>query len=191
MSRVKLAIGVALLGVVMTAAAVAIAGGGKGAGARLDGAQEVPTVLTDGSGKLKLKINKSAETIDFVLRYADLEGATVQQAHIHVGAEHTAGQVVAFFCGGAKPACPPSPATVTGTIAATDVIPRRDQGVEDFDDLVEAIRKGLTYANVHTDKSPAGEVRGQIESNGKGHKGRDRDDDSDDRGGRGGDSDSD
>jgi hypothetical protein len=162
MSRVKLAVAVALVGAAMTASAVAIAGGGGKVTARLDGFQEVPTVLTDGKGKVKLKINDSARTIDFVLRYADLEGTIVQQAHIHIGAAHTTGQVSVFFCGGAKPACPPSPATVTGTITAADVIPRRDQGVETFEDLVEAIRKGITYANVHTDKSPAGEIRGQL-----------------------------
>jgi hypothetical protein len=171
MSRVKLAVAVGLLGAVISAGAVAIAGGGGDrASARLNGFQEVPTVLTDGSGKVKLRINDTARTIDFVLRYEDLEGATVQQAHIHIGARHTAGQVSVFFCGGAKPACPPSPATVQGTITAADVIPRRDQGVETFEDLTEAIRKGITYANVHTDKSPAGEIRGQISAK-NGHKG--------------------
>ena len=52
MSRVKLAVVVALLGTVMTASAVAIAGGGDSSvSTRLSGFEEVPVVLTDGDGK--------------------------------------------------------------------------------------------------------------------------------------------
>jgi hypothetical protein len=38
------------------------------------------------------------------------------------------------------------------------------QGLEpgEFDELVDAIRAGVTYVNVHTTKFPGGEIRGQI-----------------------------
>jgi hypothetical protein len=160
MSRIKLAIGVALLGVVMTVSAVAIAGGSK-TKAKLSGFEEVPAVLTTGSGKVQLRINDSARTIDYALSYQDLEGGAVAAAHIHIGQRLANGGVSAFLCGGGgKPACPASPATVTGTIAAADVTPV--QGVDDIDDLIRAIRLGITYANVHTEKHPTGEIRGQI-----------------------------
>jgi hypothetical protein len=44
-------------------------------------------------------------------------------------------------------------------------VPRQEQGIEPgaFDELTRAIRKGVTYANVHTDLFPAGEIRGQID----------------------------
>jgi len=182
MSRVKLAVAVGLLGAVMAASAVAIAGGGKNGGARLSGFEEVPAVLTEGEGKLKLRINRSDETIDYRLSYEDLEGGNVLFAHIHIGQELANGGVAAFLCGGGgKPPCPPE-GEVEGTIAATDIqaITTQSLAAGDFEEFVRAIRRGLTYANVHTQQSPGGEIRGQIGSNGKnGHKR------ADDRGGRG------
>jgi hypothetical protein len=32
----------------------------------------------------------------------------------------------------------------------------------EFDEVLRAIRSGNTYANVHTNKHPGGEIRGQI-----------------------------
>ena len=32
----------------------------------------------------------------------------------------------------------------------------------EFDELVAAIRAGVTYANIHSSLSPGGEIRGQI-----------------------------
>jgi hypothetical protein len=182
MSRVKLAVVVALLGTVMTVSAVAVAGGGKNAKAKLSGFQEVPAVLTDGEGKLRLEINKSAQRIDYTLSYEDLEGGGVLFSHIHVGQRLANGDPVAFLCGGGtKPTpCPPS-GTVTGTITPADVIPRPANGILTFDDFVEAIRAGITYVNVHTMRSPQGEIRGQIggkggDDNGKRGNGRGGDD---------------
>jgi hypothetical protein len=62
-------------------------------------------------------------------------------------------------------ACPPQPATITGTIVPNDVIGPAAQGIDpgEFDELVDAIRAGATYANVHTENYPAGEIRAQIE----------------------------
>jgi CHRD domain len=163
MSRVKLAVAVALLGVVMTASAAAIAGGGGKSRAHLSGFQEVPAVLSDGSGKFKARISRSEDRIDYTLSYDGLEGGNVLFAHIHIGQRLANGDVAAFLCGGGtKPDPCPASGTVTGTITPADVVPVPRQGVLTFDDLVEAIRAGITYANVHTVRSPQGEIRGQI-----------------------------
>jgi hypothetical protein len=168
MSRVKLAGAVALLGVVMTVSAVAVAGGGGKTKAKLTGFEEVPAIITTGKGKLKLKINRSAQTIDYELSYSGLEG-TAAQAHIHIGQRTANGGIAAFLCGGGdKPPCPPS-GTVTGTIDRADILAQvPPQGVEagDFEDFVRAIRAGVTYANVHTSKHGSGEIRGQIRGGG-------------------------
>jgi hypothetical protein len=50
---------------------------------------------------------------------------------------------------------------ISGTITAADVIGPTAQGVEAgaFDELVQAIRAGATYVNVHSTLFPGGEVR--------------------------------
>ena len=59
-------------------------------------------------------------------------------------------------------ACPPAPATISGTFTAADVSGGATaQGLTffEFDELVRAIRSGATYANVHTVGRPGGEIR--------------------------------
>ena len=180
--RIQLAAAVAIVSIASVVATTAVAGDGKNAKAKLSGFEEVPAVLTDGSGKFKAKISRTEQRIDYTLSYEDIEGGAVLFAHIHIGQRLANGAVAAFLCGGGgKPLCPPS-GTVTGTITPADVVPVPAQGVLTFDDLVEAIREGITYANVHSTRSPGGEIRGQINGG---------DDDDHDRGDGDGDRDDD
>jgi hypothetical protein len=182
MTRLKLALCVAVLGVVVTAT-VAVAGGRSPMRAELNGYNEVPlTISSPGNGTFRATIDRSTQTISYRLTYADLP-TTVQQAHIHFGRRFIAGGISAFLCTnlGNGPAgtqaCPPSPATVTGTIGPADVVGPAGQGIAagEFDELADAMRSAATYANVHTTQYPAGEIRGQI--GGKhGHGNGDRDD---------------
>jgi hypothetical protein len=58
---------------------------------------------------------------------------------------------------------------VSGVIDAADVIGPAGQGIEagSFEELVRAMRGGVTYANVHTTpRWPGGEIRGQIQPGG-------------------------
>jgi CHRD domain len=131
--------------------------------ARLSGFQEVPPKLTDGHGTLTLRLH--ATSIDYTLTYSDLTSSPALFAHIHFAQRGVNGAVVAFLCGGGgKPACPDSGGTVTGTITAADVLGVADQNVAagDFPGLLRIVRSGDAYANVHTVKFPAGEIRGQI-----------------------------
>jgi hypothetical protein len=170
--RIQLAAAVAIVAIVSVVATTALAGDGGNARADLDGYQELsPTssVSTVGNGEFKAKIR--SQQIQYELRYRDLEGGAVLFAHIHFGQRATNGGVSAFLCGGGgKPPCPPSPATVTGTIVPTDVVGPAAQGIApaQFDELVRAMRAGATYANVHTTQWPGGEIRGQIDAAGDG-----------------------
>jgi hypothetical protein len=125
-------------------------------------------VSSPGTGSFSATIDDEAETITFELRYSGLS-APASAAHIHFGNRFTSGGVSAFFCGGGgKPSCPPgttSEAVVTGTIVPADVIGPASQGIAagEFSGLVDAIRAGVTYANVHNSMFPAGEIRGQID----------------------------
>lgn len=165
-------LGLAVIVGVLAVSAVAFADRGHGKGdaksfsARLNGWEEDPSQVTTGRGSFKAKV-ESATQISFTLKYRNLEDTNVVQAHIHIGSRHESGGISAWLCGGTtQPACPAGPtATVTGTIEAADITGPAGQGVEpgNFADLLRAMRKGETYANVHTSpRAPGGEIRGQI-----------------------------
>jgi CHRD domain len=172
--RIQLAAGVAVVAIVSVVATTALAGHGGSSRTELHGFEEVPAIVTDGEGKFTLKINRGERRLDYTLTYSGLEGGNVRFAHIHIGQFTANGDVVTFLCGGgAKPAPCPASGTVTGTITPADLQPAdaTPQGIdgptpEEFDDFVRAIRAGMTYANVHTDRYLGGEVRGQIDGDG-------------------------
>jgi CHRD domain len=181
MTRRRLQLAAAVVFVLgLAAASIALASGGdKGHGkhakglfkARLSGFQETPSLNSTGHGRLTLRLTDTGG--EFKLTYADLSGPPAV-AHIHVGQKGVAGGVSVFFCGGVKPACPNSTSgTVTGTFTAADVVGPTAQGFDagDLASLDKAIVAGVTYANMHTAKFPAGEIRGQIRhGHGERHK---------------------
>ena len=130
------------------------------------GYHETPALSSTGSGEFVAEIDEENEVISFVFTYSGLEGGASLFAHVHFGQRGVAGGVSAFLCGGGtKPApCPSVEGTVTGTITPADVIGPNGQGIEpgSFGELVRAMRTGVTYANIHTVRWPAGEIRGQI-----------------------------
>jgi CHRD domain-containing protein len=190
---VKIRMPVILAVFVVGAAALvtaAVAFDGSRFDARLSGYQETPTLSTSADGTFRASINRAGNEIRYTLSYrgpfdANAAGGTVTQAHIHLGARAVMGNISAFLCTNlgngpaGTPACPPAPATVSGTITAAQVVGPAGQGISpgEFGELVRAIRAGATYANVHTTTFPAGEIRGQI-SGGDGHShGDDQDED--------------
>jgi len=134
--------------------------------AELEGFEEIPAVSSTGSGEFRATISQDESSIEYKLTYEDLEGTATLFAHIHLGQRGVNGGVSAFLCGGPKPACPATLGTVTGTITASDVIGPGGQGIAagEFSEVLDAIREGVTYVNVHTDKHPGGEIRGQIKA---------------------------
>jgi len=93
-----------------------------------------------------------------------------------LGQEGVTGGVSAFLCSnlGNGPAgtqaCPPPPATVTGTITTDQIVGPATQGIAagELDELIRAIRAGVAYGNVHTATYPTGEIRGQLDGD-RGH----------------------
>jgi hypothetical protein len=129
----------------------------------------VPAVSTAASGKFEATLTPTRDGLAYTLSYSGLEG-DVTQAHIHFGQRGVAGAISAFLCSNlpnppaGTQACPPSPATVTGTIKAADVIGPAAQGIApgEVGELLRAIRVGAAYANVHSSKFPSGEIRAQL-----------------------------
>lgn len=170
------------LGISLAMLALAVTAGDRHrtirAFANLVPANEVPSISSAASGRFKATIDRDNQTISYELSYEGLEAAPLQ-AHIHLGQRHTNGGISVFLCGNPPtvppaqfpqpPACPEAPATITGTLGAANVVGPAVQGiaasangVNEFDELVEAILSGDTYANVHSVKFPGGEVRGQV-----------------------------
>jgi hypothetical protein len=134
-------------------------------------------ISTPAMGSFRALIN--GDIIHFELRYEDL-GSPVTQAHIHFGQKHTVGGIVVWLCQTAgtpapeavasmTPFCPgPTEGTVQGTITPAQVLTVAGQGFgvteSKFDELVDAIRAGATYANVHSETFGPGEIRGQIDN---------------------------
>jgi len=160
--------------------------------AELTGFEEVPVVSTFASGDFEARISRDEQSIDFLLRYRGLQG-TVTQAHVHVAQLSVNGSIVFFLCQTSAnpdptklsdecPAGKETEAVVTGTITAANVIAGSMEPQQltagDLAEVIRAIRADAAYVNVHTDLSPGGEIRGQIEdkdNNDKKDK-RDRDD---------------
>jgi hypothetical protein len=134
--------------------------------ASLDSYHETSLSLsTNGTGSFRARLNHDGDQLTYELQYSGLEGGNVLFAHVHIGQMGTTGGVMFFLCGGGgQPACPNSPATVTGTVTAANVIGPAGQGVApgEFQEAIDAMRDGAAYANVHTTVYPSGEIRGQI-----------------------------
>ena len=132
--------------------------------AKLTGFQETPAISTTGNGRFTAKLSADETSLTFSLTYSGLSGGDAAAAHIHLGQKGVAGGVSVFLCGGAKPACPGTSGTVTGTRSTADVIGPSGQGIAagEFAELVAAMRAGVTYVNVHNAMFPGGEIRGQI-----------------------------
>ena len=132
--------------------------------AQLHGFNEVPAISSTGSGEFTAKI-RGEDAVDWELSYEGLEGTPTTASHIHFGQKDVNGGVSVFFCGGpTTPACTPGSGAFSGTFTAADVIGPVGQGIAlgDLSELIAAIRAGQTYANVHTNKHPGGEIRGQV-----------------------------
>ena len=168
-SRLMMAAGVAAIAVIAVVATAIATSGGNSARGKLQGYQEVPAVSTSATGSFAARIIEGGDAVQYTVKYSALEG-DVTQSHIHFGQKGVNGGIAVFFCTNlgngpaGTPACPPGPATVTGTFRAADVIGPNAQGIApgEMAELVRAIRSGVTYANVHSTKWPGGELRLQL-----------------------------
>jgi hypothetical protein len=135
----------------------------------LGGSEEVPPINTAGTGDFQMTIHQGA--ITFSLNFSNLS-SPLSVAHLHFAPSKVAGGVMIFLCGGAnQPACPATTeGTITGTITAANVTGPAGQGIApgDLDSALEAVREGLSYANMHTANFGGGEIRGQVRR-GSGH----------------------
>lgn len=113
--------------------------------ANLNGAQEVPAVVTTAQGVASFTINPDLNEIMYDVVVDGLSGS-ITGTHIHTGAEGVAGGVIIDLSAGINGN------RIMGTISGASVT----------NDVINAMLRGDTYVNVHTAANPNGEIRGQI-----------------------------
>lgn len=124
--------------------------------ATLSGENEVPPVDTQATGMAQfVPVMPNNETVDFSVNASQIQGVTA--GHIHSGAEDENGEVVVTLFNFDSPQ---NEVSESGTITA-DMLEGPMQG-QTIADLLDAMKNGQTYVNVHTEQNPGGEIRGQI-----------------------------
>jgi hypothetical protein len=140
----------------------------------LTGDEEVPPVDTRAQGQAVFRVSADGSSVDFRLIASNIDNVT--QAHIHCGASGTNGPVRMWLYPVIGPTGAPGPnasgpqngVLASGTFNPTGVF------CPDGTALLDAMRAGLTYVNVHTNDGvapgntgpgdfPGGEIRGQLD----------------------------
>lgn len=123
--------------------------------AKLSGQQEVPPVQTTASGMAWFK--PMQDKVWFKVNVTDMQGVT--QAHIHTGKQGENGPVVVTLYKSE------TPQSINGKLSYGNITANLLEGPmkgKQISDLATAMSNGSTYVNVHTEKYPNGEIRGQI-----------------------------
>jgi hypothetical protein len=119
----------------------------------MTGAKEVPSRTPAGTGTATFTLDAAETTLTYSISVQNMTTA-ISAAHIHLGNASVAGSIIVALT------TPVNNSTVTGTINSTTVL---GLGLS-WESLLDLIRNGDTYVNVHTTMWPGGETRGQIDS---------------------------
>ena len=125
--------------------------------ADLAGANEVPARGTAAIGTVGLYVD--GNTVDYTI---EVHGITsITGAHIHSGAAGANGSIrISLYPGPGTNSTTPTGAVdgilISGSFQASQVT-----GVT-YEELLNQMRAGTAYANVHTTQYPGGEIRGQV-----------------------------
>ena len=114
----------------------------------LDGGQETPPVETIANGSGMVYLDRASKKLLWEISYNDLS-SPVTAAHFH------------------GPVGPGVAAGVQLKIAPTNATTNRIAGEATLtDEQMRQVLGGLWYVNIHTEKYPDGEIRGQVENAG-------------------------
>ena len=116
--------------------------------AKLSGKDEVPPVNTQATGMAQFQLSSDGKEISYDLTAINLNG--FMMAHIHQGKAGENGQPVAPLSMG------------KGKITSSDL--KGPLAGKQISDLVDLMKNGGAYVNVHTQQNQNGEIRGQIMS---------------------------
>jgi hypothetical protein len=115
--------------------------------AKLTGKNEVPPVNTQATGTAQFQLSSDGKELNYDLSAINLNG--FMMAHIHQGKAGENGQPVAPLQMG------------KGKVTSSDL--QGSLAGKQISDLVDIIKNGQAYVNVHTNQNQNGEIRGQID----------------------------
>ena len=117
--------------------------------AKLSGKDEVPPVNTQATGTAQLQLSSDGKELNYDLSTTNLQG--FMMAHIHQGKSGENGQPITTPLQMGK-----------GKITSSDL--QGSLAGKQMSDLVDLMKSGGAYVNVHTNQNQNGEIRGQIMS---------------------------
>ena len=126
--------------------------------AELNGGQEVPPVSTPATGTGTFVLNAAGTELTFSISYEGLVGQLLGSIGAHFHAPAMVGMnapIVRALTPGELNGSTVPDGTFSGVWTSADSQPLTPQ-------LVEDLRNGLVYFNIHTTDFPGGEIRGQI-----------------------------
>jgi CHRD domain-containing protein len=128
--------------------------------ATLSGSEEVPARPTGATGNIQIFVEGNQVT--YSLEIDDITAVTAAHIHAVPGAPGVNGPVRLFLYP-PRPGDPAPLVTVTDKtiLAAATVDSSLVNGIT-FEQLLDAMRTGNAYVNVHTTQFPAGEMRGTV-----------------------------
>jgi CHRD domain len=123
---------------------------------------EVPPTPGAGRGIASFVLSSDGALLYFSVSVTDLS-SPARAAHIHLGSPGANGDVIVNLCGaGSTPRCASDGLVASGTIDSSALVgPMAGRTLED---LLAVLETNATYANVHSDRFPNGEIRGQVRS---------------------------
>lgn len=109
--------------------------------ADLSAGAEVPPNDSPATGSADVTVDTDAKTVSWTVTVSDLSGdATAAHIHGPADTDENAGPVINM-----------SDAIMEGSAEITDA-------------QIEELKSGMYYVNIHTEKNPKGEIRGQLEA---------------------------
>jgi len=129
--------------------------------ANLSGSNEVPPVITVASGIATFQLLPVGHQLvmNYQLSLRNITGITA--ALIHNGKQDENGPVVASLFNTIEPTGPINGLLTAGTLTSSELIGPL-HGKLSLSALVNMIRRGEAYVNIHTTVDQTGKVRGQI-----------------------------
>jgi CHRD domain len=128
---------------------------------KLSGSNEVPPVKTAGTGVATFQVSTDGKSLNYQLNVTKMNG--IMGAHIHSGKQGQNGQPVAGIFNPTMSG-PPTGA-VNGQLSKGTIMSKDLQGSlagKQISDLVNLLKTGGAYVNIHTTQNQNGEIRGQV-----------------------------